>query len=86
MRRSPESIRESILKDVPIGTPKKQVDAWSDAHRVYRVWLSGEPDEGVCIAEYDEFISERFVDVFWVFDKDDNLIDVRVHKVGIGPF
>ena len=87
-RRSPESIKASLLKETPIGTSREQVRELVKERRWPNVRLSDEPDDaiGAEIGQYRDLLTLTFVEVYWIFDKKDQLVEIHVRKPEMGPF
>jgi hypothetical protein len=84
-----KKITASLIREMPIGAPRIQVEKFVEMRGWSHVWITGEPQDaiGVTIDEYSElFISRIIVCAFWIFDKDGKLGEVHVRRVGIGPF
>jgi hypothetical protein len=91
LRRSPEKIRASVLKESPLGTSRERVDALVNNRGWSRGWTNDGPADyadpswiSAFLGKYSDYVSETMVYVFWKFDKDDRLIEIRVIKSQLG--
>jgi hypothetical protein len=83
LHRSEASICVSLLKRTPLGTSKKDVEAFiakEGWHPSPNEWASTKNRIEVCFGGYAIFFGTCYVYGAWDFDKDDHLIEVRVSK------
>ena len=87
LRRSTEAIEQSLLEELPLGTPRAEVQAWADAKDMGFGGLRFKP-----VGEHDPMIHRQLgsycsvgfrVEVFaeWDFGPDDRLISLEINKV-----
>jgi hypothetical protein len=80
LSRPSDAIRSYILKQTPVGSPMKEVEAWAKKNG-WRFVPASEPESHIFAFHFPSPPEGlTMVSVDWTFDKDGRLIDVRVHK------